>query len=513
MKWKQLLLIVGVSALSAVGSVWVYSKITGNRPVVVQPADGKLPVNYAGFYGNDGSLADPIDFTKASAAAVPAVVHIKTKIAARQVNNGTTQQRRSRGSIEDLFDDFFNFSPGYGPMIQPEQRASGSGVIIDKDGYIVTNNHVVSDVSTGALADEITVTLSNKKTYKAKVLGRDPSSDLAVIKIDATNLPYMVYGNSDDVKLGQWVLAVGYPLTLETTVTAGIVSAKGRTIGINSRQSDSPVEMFIQTDAAINQGNSGGALITTDGQLIGINSAILAPNGTYAGYGFSIPVNIVKKIVSDLIEFGDVKRGYLGISYPSNGNEEWVKRAGIKDGSGVYALAIPADGAAAKAGLKKGDVITKVNGNPVSSGLEMSGQIASYRPGEKVKLTYIRSGKEYNTEVTLKAEKSKIEVASSEIIGDRLGVELENVSEQKAKEYRIKGGVQVKKISEGGPFSRTRMEEGFVITSVNGQEVKSTDELAGALSRGTYGKVKLDGIYPGYSGVYSYQIDLNEEDN
>lgn len=505
MKWKQLLLIVAVSASSAVGSVWVAGKYFTKSPAIVQAPDGKVPVNYAGFYDNVAGVGDPVDFTKAASAAVPAVVHIKTKIAAKRIG-GNDLPRSNRGSIEDYFDQFFG-----GPQIQPEQRASGSGVIISEDGYIVTNNHVVSDGGTG-MAEEITVTLSNKKTFKAKVIGRDPSSDLAVLKIDGDNLPYMIYGNSDNVKLGQWVLAVGYPLTLETTVTAGIVSAKGRSIGINSRQSESPVEAFIQTDAAINQGNSGGALITTDGQLIGINSAILAPNGTYAGYGFSIPVNIVRKVVNDLIEYGDVKRGYLGISYQPNPtlNESMIRQSGVKDGQGVYVQAVPADGAAAAAGLKKGDVITKINGNAVSSGMEMSGHIASFKPGEKVPVTYLRSGKEYQVSVTLKGQASKVETTSAEIIGDRLGLELENLDAKKATQYDVAGGVVVKKIKEGGPFSGTRMEEGFIITTVNGRDIKNADELGRYLTTSD-GKIKLEGIYPGFTGTYTYQVKLDED--
>lgn len=505
MKWKQLLLIVVISASSAVGSVWMYEKLSNPKKAIVQTTEGKLPVNYAGFFENGTGGIDPIDFTKAANAAVPAVVHIKTKIAAKKLSNDLPRTRRN--SIEDMFDNFFNF----GPQIQPEQRASGSGVIISDDGYIVTNNHVVSDGGTG-VADEITVTLHNKKVYKAKIIGRDPSSDLAVLKIDGTSLPYMIYGNSDNVKLGQWVLAVGYPLTLETTVTAGIVSAKGRSIGINSRQSQTPVESFIQTDAAVNQGNSGGGLFTADGQLIGINSAILAPNGTYAGYSFAIPVNIVKKIVNDLIEFGDVKRGYLGISYQPNANENerLIKQAGVKEGQGVYVQSVPSDGAAAAAGLKEGDVITKINGTNVSSGMEMSAGIASFRPGEKVPVTYVRNGKENTVSVTLKANASKIDISSAKVIGDRLGVELENLDSKKAEEYDIEGGVVVKKIKQGGPLSNTRMDPGFIITSVNGTDIKNVDELGRILSSG-YDEIQLEGIYPGYSGVYTYKIKLDEE--
>lgn len=327
MKLKQILLIVAVSAVSAIGSVIIYSKLAPgkNNAFVQATEEGKVPVNYAGFYENGTGAGEPVDFTKASSAAVPAVVHIKTKTAAKKISNNLGRNRNN-GGMEDLFERFFG-EDIFNQRIQPEQRASGSGVIISEDGYIVTNNHVITDGGEG-VADEITVTLHNKKTYKARVIGKDPSSDLAVLKIDGNNLPFLLYGNSDNVKLGQWVLAIGYPLTLETTVTAGIVSAKGRSIGINSRQSRTPVESFIQTDAAVNQGNSGGALISTDGQLIGINSAIYAPTGTYAGYSFAIPVNIVKKIVNDLIQYGDVKRGFIGISYPSveTENERLVNR-------------------------------------------------------------------------------------------------------------------------------------------------------------------------------------------
>ncbi|MEI9946667.1 MAG: trypsin-like peptidase domain-containing protein [Chitinophagaceae bacterium] len=515
MKWKQLLLIVAVSASSAIGSVWVYSKVNPAKTVFAQSTNNsKLPVNYAGFYDNAIATGgvEPVDFSKAANAAVPAVVHIKTKIAARKISNELPNSRGGGGNddMDGWFRRFFDMDPNGG--IQPEQRASGSGVIISDDGYIVTNNHVVSDGGNG-VAEEITVTLNeNKKTFKAKVIGRDPSSDIAVLKVDATGLPYMIYGNSDNASLGQWVLAVGYPLTLEATVTAGIISAKGRQIGINSRQSQSPIESFIQTDAAVNQGNSGGALINTDGQLIGINSAILAPSGTYAGYSFAIPVNIVKKIVNDLIEFGDVKRGYLGISYPTSDNEGWVKRAGVKDGQGVYALAVPTDGAAYKAGLKKGDVITKINGSYVTSGLQMSGQIASYKPGDKVKVTYLREGKEYTSDITLKGEISKVDVSATELIGDRLGVELQALTKEQITKYDVEGGVIVKKINANSPFSRTRMEENFIITSVNGKDIKNIDQLAQALGSG-YGKIKFEGIYPNYDGVYSYQINLGEEDN
>jgi serine protease Do len=500
MKWKHLVLVIAVSAVSAVGSVWIYSKYTGKQVVVTQ-SEVKLPVNYAGYF-DKAAGSDVTDFTKAANAAVPAVVHIKTKIAAKKISNELPNRRR--GVFDDWFNDFFNF----GPQIIPEQRASGSGVIISDDGYIVTNNHVISDGGTG-VAEEITVTLNNKKSYKARIIGRDPSSDLAVLKIDGTGFPFLIYGNSDNVQLGQWVLAVGYPLNLETTVTAGIISALGRSIGINRRQSDSPVESFIQTDAAVNQGNSGGALISTDGHLIGINSAILAPSGNYVGYSFAIPVNIVKKIINDLIQYGDVKRGYLGVSYiPDNAeNEKQVKQAGVTTGQGVYVSGVPPEGGAILAGIKKGDVITKINGNPVSSGLEMSGQIASFKPGDKVTITYFRNGKEQVTSVTLKDTPGKPEAISLNSI---LGGELEELSKSKARSYGLEGGVLVKKINAGGLLSRTRMQEGFVITGVNGRDITSLDDLSKIISA-VYGTVRLEGVYPGYDGTYTYPLNLGND--
>ena len=320
----------------------------------------------------------------------------------------------------------------------------------------------------------------------------------------------MLYANSDDVQLGQWVLAVGYPLSLETTVTAGIVSAKGRTIGINSRQGQSPVESFIQTDAAVNQGNSGGALVNTNGQLVGINSAILAPSGTYAGYSFAIPVNLVKKVVSDIIQYGNVQRGYLGVSYPTQElSEEQMKQLGIKENEeGVYVSAVAPDGAAQVAGIKRGDLITKINGAEVTSGLEMSSVLANFKPGDKVDVTYKRKGSEYNTAVVLKKSPGNYEKVVSDNIEDEVGAELETLDSKKAEQYGIEGGVVVKSIKKGGPISKTRMEEGFIITSVNGVDVRNVEELGKALysARGT---VKIEGMYPG-SDMYTYPLNLNE---
>ncbi|MGH2553500.1 MAG: trypsin-like peptidase domain-containing protein, partial [Chitinophagaceae bacterium] len=426
-----------------------------------------------------------------------AVVHIKTKIQAKKVSN---QLPRSRGNnMEDWFNQFFNMP--FGPQIQPEQRASGSGVIISEDGYIITNNHVVTDGGSG-VADEISVTLSNKKTYKAKLIGKDASSDLAVLKIDGSGFPFLLYGNSDNVKLGQWVLAIGYPLTLETTVTAGIVSAKGRNIGINGRQSQTPIESFIQTDAAVNQGNSGGPLISTDGQLIGINSAIYAPNGTYAGYSFAIPVNLVKKIVNDLIKFGDVKRPYLGISADQNK---------IEAGDGAYIGEVAKDGAAASSDLKKGDVIIKINDVPINSWSELQATVSSYNAGEKINITYKRDGKEKTTSAVLTAKTGTYEELNiASVLGDKLGADLETIDQKKAAQYEIEGGVLVKKIKSGGAFSKTRMESGFIITSVNGNDITNIEELTQVIRSLNGENIQLEGIYPGYAGIYRYPLNLEE---
>jgi len=436
MKLKQVLLIVAISVASAVGSVALYNKLSYNKAQHVGTAENGFPSNYAGYFeGKNYNPSDPVDLTKAASASVPAVVHIKTKIPAKKVSNDLP---RRRSMLDDFFGDAFG---DFGPNIIPEQRASGSRVIISEDGYIVTNNHVITNESNGNVADEIMVTMHDRKTYKARVIGRDPSSDIAVLKIDGTKLPYLVYGNSDDIRLGQWVIAVGYPLTLETTVTAGIVSATGRSININSRQTkrgDTPVESFIQTDAAVNQGNSGGALVNVDGQLVGINSAILAPTGTYAGYSFAIPVNIIKKIVADIIQYGDVQRGYLGVSYvPTDGlNEEQIKSLNIPTNvDGVYVSDAPADGGAYAAGIRKGDFITKINNIPVVSGIQMSAQIAGFRPGDKVPVTYIRGGKEYTVQVVLK---KKTDVVSTNI-GTRLGGDLATIDKAKASRYGISG--------------------------------------------------------------------------
>lgn len=491
MNVKNILAVVAISATTAIASVWGYGKFQQSRFAGMQQ-EGKLPVNYAGFYDNKNAPTPVVDFTPAATAATPAVVHIKTVTKAKQVSNNGQKQRNPFSDFfgDDTFDDFFG-----GPRVYsvPEQRASGSGVIYTEDGYIITNNHVVAG------ADEINVTLKNRKTYKATVVGVDPSSDLAVIKIDAKNLPYIVWGNSDEVKLGQWVLAIGYPLNLDVTVTAGIVSAKARSIGINDRQSQSPIESFIQTDAAVNQGNSGGALINTDGQLIGINSAIASPTGYYSGYSYAIPVNIVKKVVNDIVKYGTVQRAYIGLSYPKETiTDEQKEKLGIKDEEGVYVTDVSDDGAAKAAGIKAGDVITKVNGVAVSSGPEMVEQVARYKPGDKITVSYMRGGKESTVNLTLKNRAGNFEIVKAQTALEKLGGELATVDAVTARKNGLDGGVIIKSKTANGILAKSRIEENFIITSVNGKAVKTVEDLADAL-KDAKGTVFVEGIYGGLS--------------
>jgi serine protease Do len=500
MKLKQILTVMLISSTTAVVSMWGYQKINTSDtylyPQQTSQSEAKTPANYANF---NGITNVAVDFSQAAASSIPATVHIKTK-ATRTASNNLPR----RSPFNDLFgmdlDDVFGDR-----MRSIPQMASGSGAIISEDGYIVTNNHVVAG------ADELTVTLSNKRSFPAKLVAADPSSDLALIKIDAKGLPFLMYGNSDEVKVGQWVMAVGYPLTLETTVTAGIVSAKGRTLDINRRQSSTPIESFIQTDAAVNPGNSGGPLVSTDGKLIGINSAIASPTGTYAGYSFTIPVNIVKKIVNDLMKFGTVQRAYLGINYPSdNLSDEVKKQNGINNDEGIYITDVPATGAAYQAGLRKGDVITKINGVTVYSGADMVGQIATYRPGDKINLSYKREGKEITIPITLRNSQGTTDAVRTSVL-DKLGADLQSLDKDDAKELGVKGGVIVRSFNETSPFNKTRMEQGFVILKVNGTEVSNVQDFRKALENAGSATVKLEGIYPGYSdGAFTYPLKLSD---
>ena len=507
MKLKQVLFTVAISALTAFGVMWGYGKFVNNNTYAGQT--GAIPANYK-FAKLDENNLPPgaIDFTQPAAAALPAVVHIKTKTNAKQVSNNLPKSQKPSNPFSDLFDDdLFNQFFGNRGNYVPEQRASGSGVIIGADGYIVTNNHVVEN------ADELTVTLSNKKSYKAKIVGTDPAYDLAVIKIDATELPFLLYGNSDDVKIGQWVLALGYPLNLETTVTAGIVSAKARSLGLNKgSRNNSPVESFIQTDAAVNQGNSGGALINTSGALIGINSAIASPTGYYSGYSYAIPVNIVKKVVDDLIKYGNVQRGFLGVSTVNTNDipEEQKEKMNLNyNGDGLVITDVATGSAALESGLKKGDIIKSVNGAAVTLPSELQELVTRYKPGDKVSIVYSRNGKDNTANATLKNKIGNFDIVKVDNVAMKLGAEFVNLDAKKAKEYGVPGGIIVKKINEGALKDQTRMRDGFIIVKANDVEVKNTDDLNKII--GSSKSVTISGFYPGYDALYDYPISLENE--
>ncbi len=510
MKLKQVLATVAISAATALGVVWGYGKFVNNNNTYGGQPIGSVPSNYKFAGLNDNNLPPgAVDFTQPAAAALPAVVHIKTKTNAKQVSNNLPKTQRPANPFGDLFDDdLFNQFFGRGNGYVPEQRASGSGVIISEDGYIVTNNHVVDG------ADELTVTLNNKKSYTAKVIGTDPAYDLAVIKIDAKALPFLLYGNSDDVKIGQWVLAIGYPLNLETTVTAGIISAKARTLNLNKgTKTNSAVESFIQTDAAVNQGNSGGALVNSDGALIGINSAIASPTGYYSGYSYAIPVNIVKKVVDDMIKYGNVQRGYLGVSTANTNDipEEQKQKMNLNfTGDGLVITDVASSSAAIEAGLKKGDIIKSINGTVVTLPSELQELVTRYKPSDKISILYSRNGKEFTTAATLKNKIGTFEIVKLDKTAlPKLGADFTNLDAKKAKEFGVPGGIVVKKINDGALKDQTRMRDGFIIVKVNDKDVKNTEELAKAI--GDSKAVTISGFYPGYDSLYDYSISLDEQ--
>jgi serine protease Do len=427
--------------------------------------------------------AGPVDFRDAADQTIHAVVHVTTKF--------TTQQT--------YYDPFQGFFGGNGMQVVPrEQASSGSGVIIANDGYIVTNYHVVEN------ADNIQVTLNDKRTYEAKVIGTDPNTDLAVIKIDEKDLPFVAYGNSDDVKVGEWVLAVGNPFNLNSTVTAGIVSAKARNINlISSNGSGSgAVESFIQTDAAVNPGNSGGALVNTSGQLIGINSAIASSTGSFAGYSFAIPVNLVRKVVADLMEFGTVQRGYLGVNI-RDVDADLVKQKNLDKLSGVYVEGVIDGGSAADAGIEGGDVITKVGDVAVNNVAELQEQINRFRPGDKVVITYARGSKEKIATTTLKNKNNSATLLKKDDKTDEaetLGATFETIAPEDMKRLNIDNGLRVSKLG-AGKLRNSGIREGFIITTVDKNKVSSPEELKQILDN-KKGGILIEGVYPNGSRAY-----------
>ncbi len=430
------------------------------------------------------SSAGTIDFRAAAEQTVHAVVHIKTKF--------TSQQ-----TYYDPFQGFFGGGSGM-QIVPKEQESSGSGVIISNDGYIVTNFHVVQN------AEKIEVTLNDKRTYEAELVGTDPNTDLAVLRVQEKGLPFIAYGNSDDVKVGEWVLAVGNPFNLTSTVTAGIVSAKARNINIISGNGSGSgaVESFIQTDAAVNPGNSGGALVNTLGQLVGINSAIATSTGSFSGYSFAIPVNLVRKVVVDLVEFGTVQRGYLGVNI-KDVDAQLVKEQKLGKLNGVYVVGVLADGAAASAGLDGGDVIVKVGEIFVNNVSELQEQVNNFRPGDKVVVTYVRDSKEKIVNVILKNKNNGAELLKKEdksMDVESLGAVFETIAPEDMKRLNISNGLRVSKLGSG-KLRNSGIREGFIITSVDKNKVSSPDELKKILDN-KKGGILIEGLYPNGSRAY-----------
>ena len=412
-----------------------------------------------------GTLGGYTDLESAAAASVKSVVHVKVNTKAQVV------QTQSPFGSDDFFGQFF----GGGRQYIPQGQSSGSGVVVSADGYIVTNNHVVEN------ANDITV--------------------------EATNLPALNFGNSDNVRLGQWVLAVGYPLNLETTVTAGIVSAKSRSIGINAQKSKSAIESFIQTDAAVNPGNSGGALVDAEGNLIGINSAIASPTGSYAGYSYAIPSNLVKKVIEDLKKYGNVQRGYLGINPMSakDATPEEISAYHLDNINGVYVAAVNKGSGADDAGLKDGDIITKINGFAVSTTPELLEQVGRYSPGNKIDVTYTRAGKEITAKVELKNINGNTKIVKNEY-ATKLAASFRSLSKEESRKLGIQGGVLVTNVGSG-ELAQTQMKRNFIITAVNDENVNTAEQLNNEVNSSD-GKVQFSGLYPGYQGVYYYEVDL-----
>lgn len=441
-----------------------------------------------------------LDFTQAAAQVTPAVVHIKTTYE----NKGYS----GRDQMQDLFEDFF----GGRRRPQGPSQGSGSGVIISDDGYIVTNNHVVDD------ADKINVILPDKRSFEAKIIGRDANTDLALIKIEGKGFPIVKLGNSDNVRVGEWVLAVGYPFALNTTVTAGIVSAKGRQIGILDQgnyqnnngepQVRTAIESFIQTDAAINRGNSGGALVNTNGELIGVNAAIASQSGSYEGYGFAIPINLAKKVLNDFKEFGSVRRGYIGINFTGLDAEQ-AKRLGVSEINGLYVNEVIPGSGAEKGGIKEGDIITKVDGNQILSPADLQERIGRLGPGDKVQLTYLRDGKSTVTTVTLKGEES-VKTANNNSSGaaaKNLGANFAPASDVLKKKFKISSGVVVSSVKPGGFFDQLDVVPGTVITSINGRPITKVEDIETAISSGRNNMATINAISPeGMQIRYQFQV-------
>lgn len=475
--FKRALGYFGMAVAGGLLALGVHDRISPS-PDAVTSSTTNVPAHFVGMPTAGGTVVEAADFTTAATKSIDAVVHV------------TTEATVQRGPVGSYF-------WGYAQPAPEQVRGAGSGVIISNDGYIVTNNHVVEN------ADKIQVHLNDKRKYDATVIGRDPSTDIALIKIDEKDLPTLTFGNSDDVKVGQWVLAVGNPMNLTSTVTAGIVSAKARSINIlqyDPAKDIFPIESFIQTDAAVNPGNSGGALVNTTGDLIGINSAIASTTGAYTGYSFAVPSNIVSKVTGDLMEFGSVRRAYLGVTI-SDIDQDMAKSLDLTRLKGVYVKDVMDDGAAKSAGVKSGDVIVKVGAMNVDNVPELQEQVGKFSPGDKVAITLVRDGKEEVMDMTLLGRAgAESPTASKDVSLPTLGAELAAATDAELKALRIGNGVKVVRIN-GGKLRSIGIREGFIITKIDQKPMRSPADIDKALV-GRQGGVLIEGVYP--NGMRAY---------
>ena len=492
-------LVAVFASLLTIGGYHLVSNYQGGAKVRVEHVNG-APSQSAMYTRDENGNFTPLDFTVTAEKVMDAVVHIRSTTA-----RARGDESNPFGGGDDLFEYFFGPRGNRPDSRQGNPQPSvgeGSGVIISPDGFIVTNNHVVAD------ADDIEVTLHDNRSYKARLIGADPNTDLAVIQIEEKGLIALAFSDSDKVKVGEWVMAVGNPFNLNSTVTAGIVSAKGRNINILREQY--AVESFIQTDAAINPGNSGGALVNLNGGLIGINTAIASPTGSYSGYGFAVPANIVSKIVNDLIEYGTVQRGFLGVTIRTV-DAGLARDKGLKIIKGVYVDSLMEGSSAAKAGVKSGDVIVQIDGQNVTSSPELQEIVARHRPGDQLSLKVNRNGAEKSFSVTLNNRKGNTELAAKadddDSLLNTLGVELEEVPSSTAKKLGISGGLRVTSIGAGKIRKNTQMQEGFIITRVDGKPVATQADLLKAL-KGKSGGVMLEGKYEDVPGEYYYAFGM-----
>ena len=426
------------------------------------------------------------DFVDAAENSVDAVVHIMTKVV------------KQSNTYEDFFGALLGQLYGYpGQTRNNTMVAYGSGVVLTPDGYIVTNNHVVEG------ADEVEVTFNNKVKKTATIIGTDPTTDLALIKVEASDLPFLTFGDSDNVRIGEWVLAVGNPFNLTSTVTAGIVSAKARNLSILGEGTS--VESFIQTDAAVNPGNSGGALVNTKGELIGINAAIASHTGSYEGYSFAIPSNIVRKVVDDLLLYGTAQRGYLGVQIAEL-TQELAEKEGLENIEGVYVGEVTEGGAAKLAGLKDGDVITAINGKKVNSTTQLKENIGQYRPGDKVDVEVNRQGHHHHYELTLLNEAGNVNLVKNgeAFYNSEFGLMLQPVNQNEMSRLNIKNGLKIVEIRQGR-FMNSGVPVDFVITKVNGYAVNNKSELENALKNTRSRRATIEGVFPnGMTGSFYY---------